>query len=160
MSPRTSVHARWTRVNRALDAVEPCTLAGMSPRSRKPHDPPELHELEQEVMDELWSLGESPGRAVLEGLNARSGRVRAYTTIMTILNRLHDKGLLSRRRQGKGDVYVAKLTREQYADARAAAQVGALVDEWGDVALVHFAREMERLDPARLEQLARLARRA
>lgn len=110
-------------------------------------------------MEEVWRLGETPGRPVMEGLNARSGRVRAYTTIMTILNRLHEKGLLLRRREGKGDVYVATLTREEYADARAAAQVGALVDEWGELAFVHFARQMATLDPRRRQQLTRLARR-
>jgi predicted transcriptional regulator len=122
--------------------------------------PPALHDLEQEVMDEVWRLGETAGRPVLEALNARTGRIRAYTTIMTILYRLVDKGLLTRRREGKGDLFVPTLSPEQYADARAAAQVGALVDEWGEVALVHFAKEMARLDPRRRQQLARLARRA
>lgn len=124
-----------------------------------PQGPPPLHSLEQEVMQEVWRLGETGGRAVLDGLNARSDRVRAYTTIMTILNRLHDKGLLTRRREGKGDVYAASLTREQYADARAAAQVGALVEEWGELAYMHFAKQMAALDPRRRQQLARLARR-
>ncbi|MFP5364912.1 MAG: BlaI/MecI/CopY family transcriptional regulator [Thermoleophilia bacterium] len=122
--------------------------------------PPQLHDLEQDVMQEVWRLGETPGRAVLDGLNARSGRVRAYTTIMTILYRLDDKGLVTRRREGKGDVFSPTMSREEYADARAAAQVGALVDEWGEVALVHFAKQMARLDPRRRQQLARLARRA
>lgn len=131
----------------------------MSPESRDAQQPPALHELEQEVMEEVWRLGETLGRPVLDSLNARSDRVRAYTTIMTILNRLHEKGLLSRRREGKGDVYVATLTREEYADARAAAQVGALVDEWGELAFVHFARQMATLDPQRRQQLTRLARR-
>lgn len=121
--------------------------------------PPPLHSLEQEVMEEVWRLGETGGRAVLDGLNARSDRVRAYTTIMTILNRLHEKGLLTRRREGKGDVYAASLTREQYADARAAAQVGALVEEWGELAYMHFAKQMATLEPRRRQQLARLARR-
>jgi len=66
----------------------------MSARPREAHDPPELHVLEREVMDEVWRLGETPGRAVLDGLNARSDRVRAYTTIMTIFQRLYDKGPL------------------------------------------------------------------
>ena len=111
-------------------------------------------------MEEVWRLGETPGRAVLDALNARTDRVRAYTTIMTILNRLHEKGLLKRRRQGKGDVYSATLTREEYADARAAAQVGALVDQWGELAFVHFAKQIATLDPRRRQQLSRLARRA
>lgn len=122
--------------------------------------PPHLHELEQEVMEEVWRLGETPGRVVLDALNARSERARAYTTIMTILNRLHEKGLLKRRREGKGDVYAATFSREEYADARAAAQVDALVDEWGELAFVHFAKQMATLDPDRRQQLSRLARRA
>ncbi|MGI8728429.1 MAG: BlaI/MecI/CopY family transcriptional regulator [Solirubrobacteraceae bacterium] len=132
----------------------------MAASQQEPPAPPQLHELEQEVMEEVWRLGETPGRAVLQGLNERSGRTRAYTTIMTILNRLHEKGLLKRRREGKGDVYAATLSREGYADARAAAQVDALVDEWGELAFVHFAKQMEALDPDRRQQLSRLARRA
>jgi len=129
------------------------------PSSSQSQGPPELHELEREIMEEVWRLGEPAGRAVLDALNARTGRMRAYTTIMTILNRLHEKGMLTRRREGKVDVYAAVLSRDAYADARASAQVGALVDEWGEVALVHFAKEMARLDPRRRQQLARLARR-
>lgn len=132
----------------------------MSQAERDPPRPPQLHELEQEVMEEVWRLGDTPGRAVLNALNARSDRVRAYTTIMTILTRLHEKGLLTRRRQGKGDVYSATFSRDEYADARAAAQVDALVDEWGELAFVHFAKQMQALDPGRREQLSRLARGA
>jgi predicted transcriptional regulator len=132
----------------------------MSSQARISPGPPALHELEQEVMEEVWRLGETAGRPVLDALNVRCDRARAYTTIMTILNRLHEKGLLTRRREGKGDVYAPTLSREQYADARAAAQVDALVDEWGELAFVHFAKQMATLDPRRRQQLARLARRA
>ncbi len=128
--------------------------------AKRPTTPPHLHELEQEVMEEVWRLGEAPGRAVLDGLNTRTERIRAYTTIMTILHRLNDKGLLKRRRQGKSDFYVATFSREEYADARAAAQVDALVEEWGELAFVHFAKQMATLDPHRRQQLSRLARRA
>jgi len=55
-------------------------------------------------------------------------------------------------------VYVAPLGAEEYAQARAEAEVGALVDEYGDVALAHFARHMSGLDPKRREQIRRLAR--
>jgi predicted transcriptional regulator len=132
----------------------------MPTKSAEGQGPPALHDLEQEVMEAVWRSGETFGRAVLETLNTHSGRVRAYTTIMTILYRLEEKGMLTRRREGRSDVFLAALSREEYADARAAAQVGALVDEWGEVALVHFAREMARLDPSRRQQLTRLARRA
>ncbi len=111
-------------------------------------------------MEEVWrQAGETTVRAVMEGLNERGPKSRAYTTIMTIMARLDRKGLLKRWRQGKTDVYAAVMSRDEYLEARARAEVGALVDEYGDVALVHFARQVQKLDPKRREQLRRLARR-
>lgn len=121
--------------------------------------PPRLHDLEAEVMTEMWAVEEAPVRSVLESLNARAEKTRKYTTIMTIMARLHRKGLLERRREGKTDIYSAVLTREQYQQARAQEEVGALVDEYGDLALVHFAKQMAELDPKRREHLRRLARK-
>jgi predicted transcriptional regulator len=119
--------------------------------------PPPLHELESEVMEELWNRGKGTVREVLEALNARRSPRRAYTTILTVMQRLHDKRLLRREWQRRLHIYVPVLSREEYAQARAEAEVGALVDEYGDVALAHFARAMSRLDPKRREQIRRLA---
>ncbi len=118
--------------------------------------PPPLHELEAEVMEEVWRQRAATVRDVLEILN-RGPKQRAYTTVMTIMTRLHRKGLLTRRRHGKSDVYAPAVDRKVYLDARAQAEVAALIDEFGDVALVHFAREVEALDPERLAALRRLA---
>jgi predicted transcriptional regulator len=106
-------------------------------------------------MEEMWRRPEAPVREVLEALN-RGPKRRAYTTIMTIMCRLWDKGLLSRERRGKTDVYRAILTREAYFQARAEAEVDAVVEEFGDLALSHFARQVERLDPERLRRLREL----
>src|SRR6516165_5879213 len=104
-------------------------------RSRaKPPTPP-LHELESEVMEQLWSDGEASVRQVAEALNKRARPQRAYTTYMTIMARLHKKGVLDRRREGKTDFYAPKLGREEYMTARASTEVDELVDEYGEVAL-------------------------
>jgi predicted transcriptional regulator len=126
-------------------------------RRKRGTPPPALHVLEAEVMKELWSRGEAPVRVVLEALNERSERSRAYTTIMTTMGRLERKGLLVRRREGQTDVYKPTLDRDTYRDRRASAQVEALVDEFGDAALAHFAQQVDRLDPERREQLRRIA---
>ena len=110
-------------------------------------------------MEEMWNRGEAVVRDVLEALNARAPKPRAYTTVMTIMRRLDHKGLLARQRHGKTDVYRPTMTRSEYQDARAHAEVGALVQEFGDVALVHFAAQMAQLDPKRREKLRRLASR-
>jgi BlaI family transcriptional regulator, penicillinase repressor len=120
--------------------------------------PPELHELEADVMDAVWDLGEASVRQVMDALNPAAAKPRAYTTYMTILGRLHTKRLLDRRREGKTDHYRAVYTRAEYADLRAQADVAALVDAYGDVALGHFARQVAGLDPERRRALERLTR--
>jgi predicted transcriptional regulator len=119
--------------------------------------PPPLHELETEVMEEMWRLERATVRELMEAINARSRKPRAYTTFMTIMARLDGKGLLEREREGKTDVYWPRMDREAYLEARAQAEVQPLVDDYGDLALVHFARAMRTLDPARERALRRLA---
>src|ERR1700694_1731184 len=120
---------------------------------------PQLHELESEVMEQLWTLGEAPVRTVMDALNEDADRQRAYTTYMTIMARLHQKGVLNPRREGKAGVYRPRLDREEFMAARARAEVEGLVAQYGDVALSHFARQVAGLDPARRRALQRLARK-
>src|ERR1700754_2661287 len=119
--------------------------------------PPPLHELESEIMEEMWGRPEATVRDVQEALNARAEKTRAYTTLLTVMTRLDSKGMLVRRRAGRLDVYAPRMSRDDYLEARAEAQVAALVDDFGDLALAPFARHVDRLDPARLEELRRMA---
>lgn len=121
--------------------------------------PPALHELEAEVMEQLWRSGEAPVRAVMTALNQHARKERAYTTYMTIMARLHKKGLLVRRREGKTDFYAPVQSHEEYLAVRARAEVEELVAQYGDVALSNFAQQMANLDPARRRALQRLARK-
>jgi predicted transcriptional regulator len=127
------------------------------PRSRAKAPPPALHELEAEIMEEVWRQGETTVKLVMEALNRRTKSPRAYTTYMTVMQRLDDKGLLDRTRSGRSDTYTPTFTRDEYQELRASAQVQGLVDEYGDVALAHFAKSLQTLDPARRRQLRRLA---
>lgn len=129
------------------------------PRRRAVKPPPVLHALESEIMEHLWDRpGASTVREVMEGLNLTARPPRAYTTYMTVMRRLGDKGLLRRTRRGRQDSYLPALTREEYRQRRAGAEVRQLVDEFGDVALAHFARSLSDLDPDRLRALEELAR--
>ena len=109
-------------------------------------------------MEEVWRQGRpTTVKLVMEALNRKAKPPRAYTTYMTVMRRLNDKGLLDRSRTGRQDTYEPRFTREQYQELRAEAQVEGLVDEFGDVALAHFAKSLQGLDPARRRQLQRLA---
>lgn len=71
-----------------------------------------LGELERAVMETLWSrTAPASVRAVHEHL---AGRGLAYTTVMTVLTRLADKGFVTRERDGRAWLYTAAAGRDQY----------------------------------------------
>lgn len=112
--------------------------------------------LERAAMEAVWDLGEATGREVMEHVNARGERARAYTTIATTLYRLVEKGDLDRIRRGRADVFRARRARDEWLDERASTAVEELVERYGDAALVHFARRVEGLDEERLAALRSL----
>ena len=108
----------------------------------------QLGALEAEVMDLIW---EHDDWVTVNDLRpALEGRTRAYTTVMTIVTRLCDKGLLERRRQGRGFAYRPAGSREELA-ARTLHDVLASADDPHAV-LAHFVEDLQ----ASPELLARL----
>ncbi len=90
-------------------------------------------------------------RDVLETLNEERRVPLAYTTVMTVMARLADKGILKRRRSGKSFLYEAAVK-----DAAEIA-VRNLVRDFGDSAVAHFVDEA-RANPRILRRLERLMR--
>jgi predicted transcriptional regulator len=74
-----------------------------------------LGSLEFELMEVLWSRGESSVRDVVPMLN----RPLAYTTVMTTLDRLFKKGLLDRYKSDRAFVYSPQLSRQEWERRRA-----------------------------------------
>ncbi len=67
--------------------------------------PPPLEGFEARVMEEIWRQGSVTVRDVMTAINAVEPVDRAYTTYMTVLVRLHNKGLLTRELEGKANHY-------------------------------------------------------
>ncbi len=86
----------------------------------------DLAPLELDCMNTLWPMGEGTVREIRDRLAER--RVRAYTTIMTIMDRLARKGVVERHKMGRKYVYRAKLSAE---DARAHALEQVLENFFG-----------------------------
>jgi BlaI family transcriptional regulator, penicillinase repressor len=84
----------------------------------------ELAPLELDCMNALWPMGEGSVREIRERLALR--RPRAYTTIMTIMDRLARKGVVERRKVGRAYLYRANLSAE---DARTHA-LGQVVENF------------------------------
>lgn len=115
-----------------------------------------LGPLEAAVMERLWKRGEATVRDIVEDLSRT--RSLAYTTVMTIMTRLHAKGLLERVRDGKTYRYRPAFTREQHRERLSRDLVRGLVDEFGEVALAQFAAELDGVDAAHRAALRKMAR--
>jgi predicted transcriptional regulator len=127
-------------------------------RARKPSKTGEgtfLGPLEAAVMDRLWKRRSATVRDVVDDLGR--SRSLAYTTVMTIMTRLHAKGLLIRERDGKTYVYRPAFTRDEHRARLSREIVRGLVDEFGDVALAHFTAELNGVDPTHRASLRRIA---
>ena len=84
----------------------------------------DLAPLELDCMNTLWPIGEGTVREIRDQLAPR--RPRAYTTIMTIMDRLARKGIVERRKKGRAYIYRPTLSVE---DARAHA-LGQIVESF------------------------------
>jgi predicted transcriptional regulator len=101
---------------------------------------PRLGELERSVMNVLW---DAPAPlTVREVLDALDERDLAYTTIMTVLDRLGTKQMVRRERDGRAFQYAPALSRDEATSEL----LHAALDEAGTdrtAALVHFARTVD-----------------
>ncbi|MEO3743887.1 BlaI/MecI/CopY family transcriptional regulator [Plantactinospora sp. B5E13] len=99
-----------------------------------------LGDLERAVMDVLWDRSTDGGVTVREVAEALRDRELAYTTVMTVLDRLAGKGMVEREREGRAWRYRPAASREAHI---ARLMLDAL-DLAGsrDAALVRFARSV------------------
>jgi predicted transcriptional regulator len=82
------------------------------PRTAGPrHSILDLAPLELECLSVLWPLGEGTVRDIHRAL--AESRPRAYTTVMTIMDRLEQKGIVARRKVGRAFLYQPKLSAEE-----------------------------------------------
>ncbi len=115
-----------------------------------------LHDLEVEIMDIVWSrkLRRFPVSDVLAVLETR--REVAYTTVMTTVARLHEKGLLSRERDGKRYLYSPRGDREAFLQATAREVFESLGAPAGRESLALLVETVSSADSSALDELERL----
>ena len=103
-------------------------------------------------MEALWEHGPLATPQV----NEKVGQPRhlAYTTILTVLQRLHRKGLLERVESGKFHTYRTALTEEEFM-ARRGHDLAAVFVNLGASGAAAFISEAQRLDPELVELLRR-----
>ena len=98
---------------------------------------------ELEILKILWDRGASTVREVLDSLKAQKKR-RAYTSVMSLLGVMTEKGLLRRRMQGRAFVYEPRVER----DRALGGMIGDLWDRaFGGSASALVAHLLEQASP-------------
>jgi predicted transcriptional regulator len=120
--------------------------------ARKPLQP--LGELEQLVMDIVWQSFPLTARQVCERMTGRSAR--AYTTVMTTLDRLHRKGLLRRDKEGLAWRYEPVLSKQAFERALADRLASGILQSHGEAALAAFVDAAAEVDASLLDRLRKL----
>lgn len=104
---------------------------------------PSLGELEQQIMDIVWECKNCSARDVLNKLE--TDKKLAYTTVATILQRLFDKGLLTRKENAAGHIYSPKISKEKYTKNVAQSFLKNFISSFGDTAIASFADSIDKL---------------
>ncbi len=111
----------------------------------------QLGELEGQVMRVLWDIHEGAVQDVSAHLD--TGKNLAYTTVMTVLGRLVEKGFLAREKRGRAYVYRPTVSRQSIADSALQLVVDRFFDGVSTRAVAHLLGAPEDVDEQELRRL-------
>ncbi|MCL4473515.1 MAG: BlaI/MecI/CopY family transcriptional regulator [Actinobacteria bacterium] len=113
-----------------------------------------LGDLETDIMEVLWRKNQASVREVHEIL--ANDRNIAYTTVMTVMSRLAEKGLLMREQHGRAYLYAPTQTREEFCSETIGTVVQGLIGGFGEPVLSQFVDTVSAQDADQLDELVRL----
>jgi len=109
--------------------------------------------LEAKIMDILWNDVEMTIKDVQQVLDKE--KVTNFNTVMTVMNRLVEKGILQKRIEGRSSLYRPVQSRVEFLNAQSKEMTNELMDEFGNVVVSHMLDALEDVDDdlvAKLEQ--------
>ncbi|WP_255651335.1 BlaI/MecI/CopY family transcriptional regulator [Myxococcus virescens] len=113
-----------------------------------------LGTLEAAVMKVVWTQAPVTAREVCDRMTGREER--AYTTIMTTMDRLHRKSLLVREKDGLAWRYNPALSQPEFEKALADGLAADILQSHGDAALAAFVDAAAEVDESLLDRLSQL----
>ena len=109
--------------------------------------------LEAKIMDILWNDMDMTIKEVQQVLDQE--KLTNFNTVMTVMNRLVEKGILQKRVEGRASVYKPVLSRGEFLNTQSKEMTNELMDEFGNVVVSHMLDALEDVDEdlvAKLEQ--------
>lgn len=109
--------------------------------------------LEAKILDVLWDNREMTIKEVQQELEKE--KPTNFNTVMTVMNRLTEKGILQKRPEGRSSLYKPVLSRHEFLDTQSKEMTNELMEEFGTVVVSHMLDALEEVDDdlvAKLEQ--------
>lgn len=119
-----------------------------------------LGDLEAAVMEQVWSV--APRAVSARDVDTTVGRRRdlQYITLVTVLNNLWRKGLLTREKEGRAYLYQPRVSRDQFVEEVTRNAFSGLLALGPDLAVTAFVDALADTAPEELDRLkAELLRR-
>lgn len=113
-----------------------------------------LGDLEAEIMELVWKKELATVQDILDDIC--STKKLAYTTVMTVMDRLAKKGLLKRKRDGRKYLYSPALSERELEVKLFDSLFSSLFKDWGKPALAHFVETVSKEDIEALNELEKL----
>lgn len=114
-----------------------------------------LGELEKEVMEIIWEAQKPTPVSDVVGVISKKRKI-AYTTVMTIMGRLVDKSMLTRKLHGSSYLYQPKVSQEKFIAKSVHNIFTTAVFTLGQEAVTYFVKEIKKLNPKRRQELLKM----
>lgn len=100
--------------------------------------------LEAKILDVLWNDGERTIKEVQQVLEKE--KATNFNTVMTVMNRLTEKGVLQKRTEGRSSLYKPVTSRTEFLNTQSREMTNELMEEFGSVVVSHMLDALEDVD--------------
>lgn len=115
-----------------------------------------LGPLETKIMQIVWREKSTTVKLVHRRLQDTPDRADiAYTTVMTTMTRLAEKGILNRRRDGLAYIYTPAVTKDDFETMMVRRVLDGLMDDYEDETIDYLIHYLAKKDPQRLQRMQR-----
>ncbi|MEC0229141.1 BlaI/MecI/CopY family transcriptional regulator [Paenibacillus alba] len=108
--------------------------------------------LEAKIMEILWGTS---AEMTIKDVQIKLDQDKAinFNTVMTVMNRLVDKGILQKKSVIRSFMYRPVVTREQFMETQSKELTFDLIEEFGSLAVTHMVDALDKVDPDLLDKL-------
>jgi predicted transcriptional regulator len=114
-----------------------------------------LGPLETKIMQIVWREKSATVKQVHRRLQDQTNRDIAYTTVMTTMTRLAEKGILNRKRDGLAYLYTPAVTKRDFETMMVRRVLDGLMDDYEDETITYVLDYLAERDPQRLQRMQR-----